>query len=88
MTRLQSLATGEEFFIEAEQVINATGAWAGKVAALAGAKIDIINSKGSLIVTHDRITDGVVNRMRPSANADILVSRRYGVHSRNHLDSH
>jgi glycerol-3-phosphate dehydrogenase len=72
-TRLQNLATGEEFFIEAEQVINATGAWAGKVAALAGAKIDIIYSKGSLIVTHDRITDSVVNRMRPSANADILV---------------
>jgi glycerol-3-phosphate dehydrogenase len=73
VTRLKSLATGEEFFIEAEQVVNATGAWAGKVAALAGAKIDIINSKGSLIVTHDRITNGVVNRMRPSANADILV---------------
>ena len=73
VTRLQSLTTGEEFFIEAEQVVNATGAWAGKVAALAEAKIDIIYSKGSLIVTHDRITDSVVNRMRPSANADILV---------------
>lgn len=72
-TRLQNLATGEEFVVETEQVINATGAWAGKVAALAGAKIDIIYSKGSLIVTHDRITDSVVNRMRPSANADILV---------------
>jgi glycerol-3-phosphate dehydrogenase len=36
-------------------------------------KIDIICSKGSLLVTHNRITDLVVNRLRASANADILV---------------
>jgi len=71
--RLQNIITGEEFIIEAEQVINATGAWAGVVAALAGAAIDIIYSKGSLIVTHNRITERVVNRLRPSASADILV---------------
>jgi glycerol-3-phosphate dehydrogenase len=72
-TRLQDLTTGEEFTVECEQVVNATGAWAGIIAALAGAEIDIVNSKGSLIVTHNRITNGVVNRLRPSANADILV---------------
>ena len=71
--RLQNIITGEEFIIKAEQVINATGAWAGVVAALAGAAIDIIYSKGSLIVTHNRITERVVNRLRPSASADILV---------------
>ena len=72
-TRLQNLTTGEEFKIESEQVVNATGAWAGMIAGLAGTEIDIINSKGSLIITHNRITDGVVNRLRPSASADILV---------------
>jgi glycerol-3-phosphate dehydrogenase len=72
-TRLQNLTTGEEFKIESEQVVNATGAWAGIIAGLAGTEIDIINSKGSLIITHNRITDGVVNRLRPSASADILV---------------
>ena len=72
-TRLQNIITGEELIIEAEQVINATGAWAGVVAGLAGAAIDIIYSKGSLIVTHNRITERVVNRLRPSASADILV---------------
>jgi glycerol-3-phosphate dehydrogenase len=70
---MKNLTTGEEFFIEADQVVNATGAWAAKVARLAGAKIDIIYSKGSLIITHNRIADGVVNRLRASANADILV---------------
>ena len=72
-TYLQDTVTGEEIIIEADQVVNATGAWAGEVAALAGVKIDIICSKGSLMVTHNRITDRVVNRLRASANADILV---------------
>jgi len=72
-TRLQNIITGEELIIEAGQVINATGAWAGVVAGLAGATIDILYSKGSLIVTHNRITERVVNRLRPSASADILV---------------
>lgn len=72
-THLRNIITGEELIIEAEQVINATGAWAGMVAALAGITIDIVYSKGSLIVTHNRITDRVVNRLRPSASADILV---------------
>ena len=71
--RLQNIITGEELFIEAEQVVNATGAWAGVVAGLAGASIDIIYSKGSLVVTHNRIADRVINRLRPSASADILV---------------
>jgi glycerol-3-phosphate dehydrogenase len=64
---------GEELTIEAHQVVNATGAYAGVVAGLAGAAIDIIYSKGSLLVTHNRITDRVVNRLRSSASADILV---------------
>ena len=72
-THLKNIITGEEITIEAEHVINATGAWAAEVAGLAGVTIDIIYSKGSLIVTHNRITDRVVNRLRPSASADILV---------------
>jgi len=72
-TRLQNIITGEELMVEAEQVINATGAWAGVVAGLAGVAIDIIYSKGSLMVTHNRITERVINRLRPSASADILV---------------
>ncbi|UCG05315.1 MAG: anaerobic glycerol-3-phosphate dehydrogenase subunit A [Desulfobacterales bacterium] len=72
-TRLQDIISGEEIIVEAQQVVNATGAWAGEVAALAGAHIDIIYSKGSLIVTHSRVTNRVVNRLRSSASADILV---------------
>ncbi|MDH3797088.1 MAG: FAD-dependent oxidoreductase, partial [Desulfobacterales bacterium] len=72
-TRVQDIITGEKTIIEADHVVNASGAWAGEIAALVGVKIDIICSKGSLLVTHNRITDLVVNRLRASANADILV---------------
>ena len=72
-TRLQDTVTGEKLVIKAEQVVNATGAWAAEIAALAGVKIDMVCSKGSLLITHNRITDRVINRLRASANADILV---------------
>ena len=72
-TKLQNMLTGEEFKIEAMQVINAAGAWAKEVAALAGCTINLLYSKGSLLVTHNRIAQRVINRLRPSSNADILV---------------
>ena len=72
-TRVRNELTGEESIIEAGQVVNATGAWAGVIADLAGATIPILFSKGSLLITHSRIAERVINRLRPSSNADILV---------------
>ncbi len=65
--------TGEKFEVVAEVVVNATGAWAGLIAAKAGAKINILYSSGSLLVTQDRLTKRVVNRLRKAADSDILV---------------
>ena len=70
---LQDMKTGEEIIVEPEEVINACGAWAGEVAALAGVSIDILFSKGSLLVTDRRVTDRIVNRLRSPADGDILV---------------
>lgn len=72
-TKVRNLLTHEEFLIEAEQVVNASGAWAKELATLAGCHIDLLYSKGSLLVTHSRLTSRVINRLRPSSNADILV---------------
>lgn len=71
--KLRNMLTGEAFSIEAQQVINAAGAWAGNVAAMAGISFNLLYSKGSLLITHNRMTDHVINRLRPSSNADILV---------------
>ncbi len=69
----RDMTTGEEVVIEAELVINASGAWAGMIAALAGARIGILYSMGSLVITQDRIATRVINRLRPPSDADILV---------------
>ena len=65
--------SGREYEITANQVVNTSGAWAGKVAGLAGIRLEMIYSKGSLLVTQSRIATRVINRLRPPADGDILV---------------
>jgi len=72
-TQVQNQLTGEQLNIEADLVINASGAWAGQIAALAGADISVLYSKGSLLITDHRLAQRVINRLRPSSDADILV---------------
>jgi len=71
--RVLSLVSGEETRIEAAQVVNAAGAWAREVALLAGASIEMAYSKGTLLVTHARLAQRVVNRLRRPGNADIMM---------------
>lgn len=72
-THCVNTITGEEITIEAQQVINAAGAWADKVARLAGADISVMYSQGTLLVTHERMATRVINRLRPPGDGDILV---------------
>lgn len=71
--QLVNTQTGKEFHIQADVVVNATGAWADQVAALAEIPIHMIYSKGSLLVTQSRMTQRVINRLRLATDADILV---------------
>ena len=70
--RLLNTKTGEQTTVEAEQVVNAAGAWAGEVAALAGAPIAMLYSKGSILVTQTRLAKRVVSRLRLPSDGDIL----------------
>ena len=72
-TQLVNTQTGEERHIQAEVVVSAAGAWAKQVAAQAGIPIHIIYSKGSLLVTQNRLAQHVINRLRRPTDADILV---------------
>ena len=74
--RVRNNLTGDCFHINPQVVINAAGVWAGMVADLAGICIDMIYSKGSLLVTHNRLTNHVINRLRPACDGDILVPGR------------
>lgn len=70
--RLRNNETGADLLIEPQVVVNASGAWAGEIAAMAGTSINMVYSKGSLLVTQERIARRVINRLRVATNADIL----------------
>jgi glycerol-3-phosphate dehydrogenase len=59
--------------IRADHVVNAAGAWADRVAALAGVDIEMRASRGAMSVTTGRHADTVVNRCRPKSSGDIVV---------------
>ena len=65
--------SGEERWIACRAVISAAGAWAGKVAALAGANLQMSPGKGSMLILNRRMTSAVVNRLAPPGDGDILV---------------
>ena len=65
--------SGEEATIACRAVISAAGAWAGRVAALAGASLAMSPGKGSMLILNRRMTKAVVNRLAPPGDGDILV---------------
>jgi len=66
--------SGETIKIIARQYVNASGAWAKKVAELADCfDVDLLYSKGTLIISNSRLNNGVINRLRPPGDGDILV---------------
>ncbi|HEX5147721.1 MAG TPA: anaerobic glycerol-3-phosphate dehydrogenase subunit GlpA [Candidatus Limnocylindrales bacterium] len=54
-------------------VVSAAGAWAGRVAALAGVKLDMSPGKGTMLVYNQRMTDTTINRCHPPGDGDIMV---------------
>jgi glycerol-3-phosphate dehydrogenase len=57
-------------------VINAGGAWAGKLAALAGAHVPITPVPGIMVAFHGRLTQRAINRLNKPADGDILLPQR------------
>lgn len=65
--------TGDTYAISATWVINATGAWANRILAMAGIRIGMALSKGSMLITNTRVSERVLNRCRPASSGDIIV---------------
>jgi glycerol-3-phosphate dehydrogenase len=68
--------TGEGIEIRAEFVINAAGAWAGRIAEMAGCEVSISPGKGIMIAMNHRLVNTVINRCEMPADGDILVPIR------------
>ena len=65
--------TKEERKYYASVVVNAGGIWGHNIARLAGININMLPSKGALLIFGHRVNNIVLNRCRKPADADILV---------------
>jgi len=68
--------TGDELEIRAEMVINASGAWAGQIAGLAGCVVSVVPGKGIMIAMNHRLVNTCVNRCKSPSDGDIIVPIR------------
>jgi len=71
--RVRNQRTGEEQILAAAMVVNAAGAWAGKIAAMAGCQVTVRPSKGTMVAMAYRFVNTIVNRLHPPGDGDILV---------------
>ena len=71
--RVRDERSGEVTAIACRAVVSAAGAWAGKIAALAGARLAMSPGKGSMLILNRRMTRSVINRLAPPGDGDILV---------------
>jgi len=67
---------GREYVLEADLVVNATGAWSRKVAGMAGIDIAISPSPGTMVAVKGRLTNMVISRLHPAGDGDIIVPQR------------
>src|SRR4051812_23169831 len=65
--RVRDVTNGDEMTIFADIVINASGAWAGQIAHLAGVVVKIITGKGTMVAMNHRLVNTVLNRCKMPA---------------------
>lgn len=74
--RVTDHRSGNQYDIGADIVINATGPWSDKIAAMAGVDVPLQPSPGVMVAVHGRYCNMVINRMTRSGDGDIIVPQR------------
>jgi glycerol-3-phosphate dehydrogenase len=69
----RDVISGEEVSITCDLVVNAAGAWGGRIAAMAGCPVTIQAGKGTMLAMNYRLSNMVINRCGPPGDGDILV---------------
>jgi glycerol-3-phosphate dehydrogenase len=67
------LVHDEEVMIRADMVVNASGAWAGRIAGMVGIEVQIQPGKGVMVAVNHRVVHTVVNRCKMPSDGDIIV---------------
>src|SRR5262249_36045450 len=57
-------------------VVNATGAWAGHIAKMAGVDVPVVPAPGVMVSMTGRFAQRVINRLNKSSDGDIVVPQR------------
>ncbi|HSL34812.1 MAG TPA: FAD-dependent oxidoreductase [Candidatus Limnocylindrales bacterium] len=68
--------TGEQRTLEADVVINATGPWADRIAAMAGMDTPVTPTAGVMVAVAGRFVDRVINRLDKPSDGDIVLPQR------------
>ncbi|MEZ0345769.1 MAG: FAD-dependent oxidoreductase [Infirmifilum sp.] len=68
--------TLREYQLSPDYIVNATGAWANKVARLAGLTVPVKPSPGVMVALDGRIGNMVFNRLNKPGDGDIIVHHR------------
>jgi glycerol-3-phosphate dehydrogenase len=74
--RVRNYRSGREYGLEADLVINASGAWSKKVVGMAGIDIAVSPSPGTMVAVKSRLTNMVISRLHPAGDGDIIVPQR------------
>ena len=75
--RLRDGRSGQETEVEARVTVNATGAWAGQIAELAGIEgVRVLPGRGIMIAMNHRLVNTVINRCQMPSDGDIIVPIR------------
>jgi glycerol-3-phosphate dehydrogenase len=75
--RVRDTRSGDELDVEARVTVNAAGAWAGRVADLAGIEgVRVLPGRGIMIAMNHRLVNTVVNRCQMPTDGDIIVPIR------------
>jgi len=65
--------TGETHRLATSMVVNAAGAWAGRIAGMAGCPVTVRPSKGTMVAMAYRFVNTIINRCHLPGDGDILV---------------
>ncbi len=69
-------ASDKKTILYGDIVINATGAWAGQIAAMAKVDVPVVPTPGVMVAFDKRLTQHVINRLNEPGAGDILLPQR------------
>ena len=74
--KIHDYRTGNDETLGADLIINASGPWAGEMAAKAGVKVPEVPTAGVMVALDCRLNNMVINRLNKPSDGDIVVPQR------------